>query len=186
MHAELGAVVGDGPNPEIEKGPVIHPDIGRRISCDCRLQLILHGADRTATGIGETSRIIPAWLWRALLDRDEGCVFPGCGTNRFIEGHHIWHWEDGGLTELVNLVVLCRFHHDLVHKLGWKVALDEKQVAHWFRPNGDPFAPTPRQVSLDDEWATINEEWIADASVGSPLPSSTVDPPALLGAAGFG
>ena len=30
--------------------------------------------------------------------------------------HHIRHWEDGGHTELDNLVLLCPYHHRLHHR----------------------------------------------------------------------
>ena len=43
-------------------------------------------------------------------------VLPGCGATRGLHAHHIWHWEDGGPTELWNLVLVCPFHHRLHHR----------------------------------------------------------------------
>ena len=43
---------------------------------------------------------------------------PGCGATRGLHAHHIRHWEDGGPTELDNLVLLCPFHHRLHHSGG--------------------------------------------------------------------
>jgi hypothetical protein len=40
-------------------------------------------------------------------------VVPGCGATRGLHAHHIRHWEDGGLTELHNLV-LVRVSHESV------------------------------------------------------------------------
>ncbi len=56
---------------------------------------------------------------RALRVRDKGCRFPGCTNTRFVDGHHIKHWADGGETSLDNLVLLCRHHHHLVHEGGF-------------------------------------------------------------------
>ncbi|MCV7131382.1 HNH endonuclease, partial [Mycobacterium hodleri] len=46
------------------------------------------------------------------------CVVPGCGATRGLHAHHIRHWEDGGPTDLDNLVLLCPFHHRLHHSGG--------------------------------------------------------------------
>jgi hypothetical protein len=56
---------------------------------------------------------------RALKARDGGCRFPGCTNHKFVDGHHIIHWADGGETSLENLVLLCRHHHHLVHEGGF-------------------------------------------------------------------
>ncbi|MFN3007715.1 HNH endonuclease signature motif containing protein, partial [Mycolicibacterium wolinskyi] len=52
---------------------------------------------------------------RALEHRDRCCVVPGCGATRGLHAHHIIHWEDGGLTELSNLVLVCPYHHRSHH-----------------------------------------------------------------------
>jgi len=59
---------------------------------------------------------------RALRFRDGGCRFPGCTNDKFVDGHHIQHWADGGETSLDNLVLLCRHHHHLVHEGGFTCA----------------------------------------------------------------
>ena len=128
----------------IERGAVLHPEVARRMSCDCRLQPVFHGSDGGVLGIGRTSRNIPPSLMRVLMERDGGCTFPSCGTKRFVDGHHIWHWEDGGPTELDNLVVVCRFHHDLIHKFAWTVTLEDNQVARWYRPDGRLYEVGPK------------------------------------------
>ena len=69
--------------------------------------------------IGRKSRSIPPWMRRALRARDGGCRFPGGTRSRFVDGHHIRHWADGGETGLDNLVQLCRHHHRLVHEGGF-------------------------------------------------------------------
>lgn len=127
---------------EIEGGPVIHPEIARRLSCDARLQFVLTDAEGNAVGIGRASRNVPAWLMRQLRYRDYGCTFPGCGTRAFLQAHHIRHWEHGGRTDLDNLELVCHFHHKLVHEMGWNVGFTGS-AAEWFRPGGRLFDPGP-------------------------------------------
>ena len=76
--------------------------------------------DGSVLDIGRKTRTIPPTLRRALESRDRGCRFPGCGL-RFTDAHHVRHWADGGETKLDNLVLLCRFHHRLVHEEGYRV-----------------------------------------------------------------
>ncbi|MCV7403483.1 HNH endonuclease signature motif containing protein, partial [Mycobacterium marseillense] len=37
-------------------------------------------------------------------------------ATRGLHAHHIRHWEDGGPTELANLVLVCPYHHRLHHR----------------------------------------------------------------------
>ncbi len=127
---------------EIEGARGLHPDIGRELSCDCRLQYVLTDKEGNALGIGRASRNVPRWLYRQLLRRDHGCTFPGCGTRMFLKAHHIWHWELGGPTDYDNLVLVCSFHHKLVHRFGWSVCL-KGTVAEWYKPNGRRYDPGP-------------------------------------------
>jgi hypothetical protein len=55
-------------------------------------------------------------LRRALEHRHPCCVVPGCGAARGLHAHHIRHWEDGGHTDLDNLILLCPYHHRLHHR----------------------------------------------------------------------
>nr|NKE03860.1 HNH endonuclease [Mycobacterium tuberculosis]NKE40849.1 HNH endonuclease [Mycobacterium tuberculosis] len=40
----------------------------------------------------------------------------GCGATRGLHAHHIRHWQDGGATELANLVLVCPYHHRAHHR----------------------------------------------------------------------
>jgi hypothetical protein len=86
-------------------------------------------------------------LRRLLWKRDGGCVFPGCAQRRFVHGHHIVPWPKGP-TDLDNLVLLCKVHHDLVHIFGWKVFLGDQGAAGWLRPDGSPYVARPKLAVL--------------------------------------
>jgi hypothetical protein len=73
---------------------------------------------------------------RALVERDRGCVFPGCrpGPAR-CEAHHVVPWSHGGTTALSNLVLLCRHHHHACHEGGFTLTLTNGIVTVT-RPDG--------------------------------------------------
>ncbi|AFS16730.1 Hypothetical protein MIP_07030 [Mycobacterium intracellulare subsp. intracellulare MTCC 9506] len=96
-------------------GPLL-PDAERRyLTCDatCEVWFERHGE---VIGAGRTTRVINRRLRRALEHRDTMCAVPGCGATRGLHAHHIRHWEDGGPTELANLVLVCPYHHRLHHR----------------------------------------------------------------------
>ncbi|MBP9085103.1 MAG: HNH endonuclease [Kofleriaceae bacterium] len=78
-------------------------------------------AQGTPLSIGRKTRTILAVIKRALLLRDWTCRFPGCTHSRYVDGHHIEHWANGGETALSNLMLLCRAHHTLLHEGGCRV-----------------------------------------------------------------
>jgi hypothetical protein len=135
-------LLGNGGGCGIEGGGVLHPETARRLCCDSRLQVVLTEEDGNALGIGRLSRTVPPYLMRQVRMRDGGCTFPGCEARSFLYAHHIVHWIRGGPTDLENLVLVCGFHHKLVHEFGWNVSLTGS-VVEWFRPNGRPLDRAP-------------------------------------------
>jgi 5-methylcytosine-specific restriction endonuclease McrA len=104
----------------LEDGPGVTAETSRRIGCDCSRVRVHENETGEPLSIGRKRRSIPPAIRRALKLRDGGCRFPGCTHTRFVDGHHIRHWADGGETRLDNLVLLCRHHHRLVHEGGFR------------------------------------------------------------------
>ncbi|MGE0218878.1 MAG: HNH endonuclease signature motif containing protein [Mycolicibacterium sp.] len=96
-------------------GPVLTDADRRYLSCDATCEVWFE-RDGQPIGCGRTTRVINRHLRRALEYRHPACAVPGCGATRGLHGHHIRHWEDGGETELDNLVLVCPFHHRLHHR----------------------------------------------------------------------
>jgi hypothetical protein len=96
-------------------GPLLTDAQRRYLTCDatCEVWFERHGE---VIGAGRTTRVINRRLRRALEHRQPTCAVPGCGATRGLHAHHIRHWEDGGPTELSNLVLVCPYHHRLHHR----------------------------------------------------------------------
>jgi 5-methylcytosine-specific restriction endonuclease McrA len=98
------------------EGVPLGPEAVRRLACDASVSRVITGARSEPLEAGRTTRVIPPALRRAVVVRDRGCAFPGCGRPAsWCDAHHVVHWADGGRTDLGNLVLLCRRHHRLVH-----------------------------------------------------------------------
>jgi len=105
-------------------GRRLTPDTARELGLDAAITTILLDHRGLPLSVGRRSRTATPAQRLALELRDGGhCRFPGC-SSRHVEVHHIIPWEIGGLTDLVNLVLLCRFHHRRVHHGGYNVTLD--------------------------------------------------------------
>jgi hypothetical protein len=142
LHVDLATLVARDGSGTIESGGVVHPEVASLLCCDSVVQAIVHGDGGHAVGIGQASRTVPEWLYRQLRERDGGCTFPGCHHKRYVKAHHIWWWEWGGPTDLDNLVLVCNFHHKLIHLYGWRVELGKLAgVVHWFKPDYEPYEP---------------------------------------------
>ncbi|WP_197515617.1 HNH endonuclease signature motif containing protein, partial [Mycobacterium sp. E1747] len=102
-------------------GPLLSDAERQYLTCDATCEVWLH-RDGQPIGAGRTTRLISRRLRRALEHRDRTCAVPGCGATRGLHAHHIRHWEDGGPTELSNLVLVCPHHHRLHHSGGITIA----------------------------------------------------------------
>jgi hypothetical protein len=109
-------------------------------------------------------------MQRALRSRDQGCRFPGCNHERFVDAHHIRHWANGGETSLDNLVLLCRHHHRLVHEGGFGVKRSADGVLRFTRPDGHAIVEHPQLPDARDvegfHYQSIDAvDWIIPAGV---------------------
>jgi hypothetical protein len=102
-------------------GPLLSDSERGYLTCDATCEVWFE-RDGEVIGAGRATRVISRRLRRALEHRDRACVVPGCGATRGLHAHHIRHWEDGGRTDLANLVLLCPYHHRWHHRGGITVA----------------------------------------------------------------
>ena len=126
LHVEAEALGGDlpssssPPRSHFDDGARVSAETSRRLCCDAAMVRVRHDGEGELLSVGRKSRTISPALRRALELRDGGCRFPGCGC-RFTDAHHVMHWADGGETSLANCLLLCHFHHRLVHEGRWQI-----------------------------------------------------------------
>lgn len=89
--------------------------------------------------VGREQRLFGARQRLALAVRDGGCIWPGCPMPAsYCEAHHIDHFvADGGRTDIDRGVLLCKFHHLLLHNRGWKIRRRGKESFVLHPPPGE-------------------------------------------------
>ena len=96
--------------------------------------------------LGRTTRLANRAQRRSLRALYRTCAVPGCDVCFDpCRIHHIVSWDQGGTTDLVNLVPLCWKHHHAVHDLGWILTLLPDRRLRIDHPDGThTLGPPPR------------------------------------------
>ncbi len=101
-----------------------------QLLCDCNIARMILGPDSQPLDVGRAQRAVPRWLRRAVAQRDRHCRYPGCDRRPHrCEVHHVIAWTHGGPTALSNLVLLCPYHHHVIHRAGWTATFDGTTLA---------------------------------------------------------
>ncbi len=89
---------------------------------------------------------IPQKTRKWLQIRDGTCRFPGCTRQaRFTDTDHTLPWPQGP-SEIENLACLCKRHHRLKHKMGWKVTQTGNGTLTWKAPSGQTYTTHPKDT----------------------------------------
>ncbi len=149
----------------------------RRLACDSAVTRIVFGPDGAVLDVGRAQRTVTGQMRRAVIARDEHCVYPGCDQppSRCEVHHAVRHWADGGDTSVANSALLCWHHHQLVDARGI--------VMHW---TGKPGRGTVVGALVETGWAftdarghRIRLPEALDTPPGTDPPAGqTADPPA--------
>jgi hypothetical protein len=115
VHADAKAVTGGTGCADLSIDTV------KRLLCDCSVVLVAEDADAKPLDVGRKQRTVSTPLRRALYARDRGCTFPGCHRKRYVHGHHLKHWLNGGETNPDNMTLLCTHHHRKLHEGGFSI-----------------------------------------------------------------
>ncbi|MEX2610358.1 MAG: HNH endonuclease signature motif containing protein, partial [Gemmatimonadota bacterium] len=150
LHTEKAALESgaEAERCHLDDGTRVAAETARRLTCDCSTVEVTRGTDGSVLDVGRKTRKISTPMRRALEVRDRCCRFPGCNL-RFVATHHVLHWGDRGPTKLDNLVLLCDYHHTLVHEGGFSMDMPLPGRPNFYDRRGKlvPDTPPPTRVS---------------------------------------
>lgn len=161
LHVTAGDLGAERPSRRhLSNDKAVGPAAARRLACDPILTALLHAGDGRVIDVGRRHRLVTQRLRRAVYERDMNCcAFPGCANSRWLDVHHIVHWEDGGHTDLDNLLLLCGTHHRAHHADTFSIHLVDGSP-RFERPDGVVIEPAPRLRALPsppDDLLAVNE-----------------------------
>ena len=120
-----GADQGDSRTCRTLNGSELTVETIRRLACEAEIIPLVLDGKSVPLDVGKSKRLATAYQRRALAAVHETCAIDGCSVKfSHCEPHHIDYWENGGPTDLNNLVPLCSRHHHAAHEGGWKLSLN--------------------------------------------------------------
>ena len=144
---EFDPITGQLGSGQLDTGALLSASEVRRLACDAGIIPAILDGHGVPLDLGRQRRLITGGLRKALIIRDRGCAWPGCDRPpRWCQAHHVTPWSAGGQTCLANSVLVCGFHHALIHHDdGWTVCIGGDGHP-WFTPPAhlDP-QRTPRR-----------------------------------------
>jgi len=108
----------------------------RRLACNAGIVPMVLGGDSVPLDLGRTERFF-SWHQRLALAHAQGrCVADGCDRPpAWCEAHHLHGWTaEHGHTDLADGVLLCGFHHHLVHDTDWDIRLADDGTPEMIPP----------------------------------------------------
>lgn len=150
VQAEIAArLEGRKPFPELYDYESMDLDWAtlRLMSCNASIIPAVLNSKGEPLDVGRAQRAFPAGIRRAVILRDGGCAYPGCKMPHiYSEIHHIQPWQDNGSTSLDNAVMLCRFHHMIIHQTDVLVRTNDEQFPEFLLEPSCPKATWIRNL----------------------------------------
>ncbi len=105
-----------------------------------------HQPGRVTLLTDKQQRLFQGRMRRLLELRDQGCAFPGCDRPpNWCHAHHLTPWSKGGPTTRDNGVLLCGYHHRLIHRGACTVRLARDGLPEFLPPDWIDTSRTPRR-----------------------------------------
>jgi hypothetical protein len=135
--------------------PVSIETIERHL-CDTGTIGVMFDDDGACLNVGKEQRLFTARQRIGLAIRDGGCRIGHCDRPpSWCEAHHIDYWaRDDGKTDIADGILLCRFHHMLIHNNDWTITRDG--ATYWLTPPPD-IDPTQTPRPMNSTSPTIDD-----------------------------
>jgi len=133
----LGSPGSDSPERGIGHGhiegfaePVSIETVERHI-CNSGWTAVAFDDDGQCVNVGRDQRLFTTRQRVGLAARDSGCCWPGCERPpSWSESHHVNEWKaHQGKTDIADGILVCRFHHLLLHNRHWRIIRGGGQYA---------------------------------------------------------
>lgn len=114
--------------------------------CTGGTRLLVLGADGEPLHLGRSRRLFSPAQRKALMVAAGGrCQYPGCRTPApYLEAHHAdWFSRDDGPTDVENGIMLCSYHHHLLHAKHSPVKIVHHERDLWIVPQPWTGPPEP-------------------------------------------
>jgi hypothetical protein len=119
---------GEGPAHLEGQTEPVSVQTARRHVCNAGILPVLFDKNGRGMDLGRDERFHDTRQRNVASSRDGGCRIPGCPCPpAWCEMHHIVPWGEGGSTSVDDGVLLCRFHHLLVHNLGGRIVRESSE-----------------------------------------------------------
>lgn len=143
---------------EYTDGTAIDIAAVRQMACTAEVIPIVLGGTSVPLDVGRGRRLATRDQRHALAAVYATCAIDRCDTS-FDECHvhHIDPWENGGSTDLANLLPVCVHHHTRLHEEGWELSLDAVRTLTVRLPDGSVSVTVPdrlpdrRRCTADDD-----------------------------------
>jgi hypothetical protein len=122
------------------------------LACEAGIQKVLVGPLGQPLALGRRERYFTSAQRKVLAVRDGGCAWPECtAPPPWTHAHHVIPWSHDGPTDVDNGVLLCAFHHHLVHDGEFEIRMFD----------GIPHLRAPYRFDLEQKWRRMGRQRVA-------------------------
>src|SRR3954469_3487005 len=119
--------------PDLGTGGHVDDQALGLLACSASMRTVVLASSGGVLDLGRSQRLATPAQRRAPRGRGGGWGGPGCPVPADgCHAHHRIPWEDGGATDLDNLVLVCARHHVEVHHGTWDIEMHDGSP--WVRP----------------------------------------------------